>query len=153
MQGFGEFTLEVNNIRPSTGICKGPKNHAHDVLFYETTDSSNLSGDDVSDFAIALRIFTRSLVIHKRVEDLQLRVKSYQKKINVTKPETTKPDIKKRDPYTPISEPQGCIYVRRWSTLEKKRANIMIKAIDKQLKERRMIRSLEKFVVGRQYGT
>ncbi|GKE65864.1 hypothetical protein Tco_1520025, partial [Tanacetum coccineum] len=25
---------------------------------------------------------------------------------------------------------------RRWSTLEKKRANIMIKAIDKQLKER-----------------
>nr|GEU75621.1 hypothetical protein [Tanacetum cinerariifolium] len=33
---------------------------------------------------------------------------------------------------------------RRWSTLEKKRANIMIKEIDKQLKERRMMRSLEK---------
>ncbi|GJU09838.1 hypothetical protein Tco_1132234 [Tanacetum coccineum] len=32
---------------------------------------------------------------------------------------------------------------RRWSTLEKKRANIMIKVIDKQLKERMMIRSLE----------
>ncbi|GJZ12205.1 hypothetical protein Tco_0546964 [Tanacetum coccineum] len=42
---------------------------------------------------------------------------------------------------------------RRWSTLEKKRANIMIKAIDKQLKERRMMRSLEKFVGGRHYGT
>nr|GEU78932.1 hypothetical protein [Tanacetum cinerariifolium] len=42
---------------------------------------------------------------------------------------------------------------RRWSTLEKKRANIMIKAIDKQLKERRMMRSLEKFVGGRDYGT
>ncbi|GJV67941.1 hypothetical protein Tco_1483450 [Tanacetum coccineum] len=40
---------------------------------------------------------------------------------------------------------------RRWSTLEKKRANIMIKAIDKQLKERRMMRSLEKFVGGRHY--
>ncbi|GKF00854.1 hypothetical protein Tco_0027777, partial [Tanacetum coccineum] len=38
---------------------------------------------------------------------------------------------------------------RRWSTLEKKRSNIMIKAIDKQLKERRMIRSLKKFVGGR----
>ncbi|GKC60505.1 hypothetical protein Tco_1088103 [Tanacetum coccineum] len=38
---------------------------------------------------------------------------------------------------------------RRWSTLEKKRANIMIKAIVKQLKERRMMRSLEKFVGGR----
>ncbi|GKE65680.1 hypothetical protein Tco_1519841 [Tanacetum coccineum] len=42
---------------------------------------------------------------------------------------------------------------RRWSTLEKKGANIMIKAIDKQLKERRLMRSLEKFVGGRHYGT
>ncbi|GJU34030.1 hypothetical protein Tco_1182384 [Tanacetum coccineum] len=35
----------------------------------------NLSGDDVSDFVIALRMFTRSLVIQKRVEDLQLELK------------------------------------------------------------------------------
>ncbi|GKA42566.1 hypothetical protein Tco_0735226 [Tanacetum coccineum] len=34
---------------------------------------------------------------------------------------------------------------RRWSILEKKRAHIMIKVIDNQLKERRMIRSLKKF--------
>ncbi|GKE67620.1 hypothetical protein Tco_1521781, partial [Tanacetum coccineum] len=40
-------------------------------------------GDDVADFVIALRMFTRSLVIQKRVEDLQLGVESYQKKINV----------------------------------------------------------------------
>ncbi|GJZ89418.1 hypothetical protein Tco_0661200 [Tanacetum coccineum] len=39
-------------------------------------------GDDVADFAIALRMFTRSLVIQKRVEDLQLRVESYHRKIN-----------------------------------------------------------------------
>ncbi|GJR23253.1 hypothetical protein Tco_0971780 [Tanacetum coccineum] len=38
---------------------------------------TNLSGDDVSDFTIALRMFTRSLVIQKRVEDLQLGVESY----------------------------------------------------------------------------
>ncbi|GJZ19189.1 hypothetical protein Tco_0555779 [Tanacetum coccineum] len=62
---------------------------------------TNLSGDDVSDFAIALRMFTRSLVIQKRVEDLQLRVKSYQKMINVPKPQITKSGIRKRDPYTP----------------------------------------------------
>ncbi|GJU47365.1 hypothetical protein Tco_1204631 [Tanacetum coccineum] len=110
---------------------------------------TNLSSDDVSDFTIALRM-----------------------------PETTKSDIRKRDPYTPYQDPQGFIYVdnngrnrlmqsdelykfidrtltglrtfldditknirreylpkRRWSTLEKKRANIMIKAIDKRLKE------------------
>nr|GEV61537.1 hypothetical protein [Tanacetum cinerariifolium] len=41
---------------------------------------------------------------------------------------------------------------RRWSTLEKKRANIMIKAIDRKLKETRMMRSLEKFIGGRNYG-
>ncbi|GKC64259.1 hypothetical protein Tco_1096857, partial [Tanacetum coccineum] len=74
---------------------------------------TNLSGDDVSDFAITLRMFTRSMVIQKRVKDLQ----------------------------------------RRWSSLEKKRAHIMIKAIDKQLKERRMMKRFEKFVGGRHYRT
>nr|GEX49601.1 hypothetical protein [Tanacetum cinerariifolium] len=42
---------------------------------------------------------------------------------------------------------------RIWSTLENKRANIMIKEIDKQLKERRMMRSLKKFIGERHYGT
>ncbi|GJV48602.1 hypothetical protein Tco_1438814 [Tanacetum coccineum] len=72
---------------------------------------TNLSGDDISDFAIALRMFTRSLVIQKRVEDLQLGVESYQKKINVTKPQTTIFGIRIRDPYTPYQDPQGFIYV------------------------------------------
>ncbi|GJS86618.1 hypothetical protein Tco_0769254 [Tanacetum coccineum] len=172
------------------------RKHGYGYLKEIVNRLTNLSGDDVFDFAIALRMFTRSLVIQKRVEDLQLRVKSYQKKINVTKPETTKSGIRKRDPYTPYQDPQGFIYVdnngrnrlmrsdelykfsdrtltglrtsldditknirmeylpkRRWSTLEKKRANIMIKAIDKQLKERRLMRSLEKFVGGRHYET
>ncbi|GJS86039.1 hypothetical protein Tco_0752580 [Tanacetum coccineum] len=72
---------------------------------------TNLSGDDVSDFAIALRMFTKSLVIQKRVKDLQLGVESYQQKINVTKTETTKSKIRKRDPYTPYQDLQGIIYV------------------------------------------
>ncbi|GJS73725.1 hypothetical protein Tco_0706566 [Tanacetum coccineum] len=131
-------------------------NDIEDMLLLFQNRLTNLSGDDVFDFAIALRM----------------------KKINVTKPETTKSGIRKRDPYTPYQDPQGFIYVenkgrsrlmrsdelykfsdrtltrlrtsldditknirmeyllkRRWSTLEKKRANIMIKAIDKQLKE------------------
>ncbi|GJV14137.1 hypothetical protein Tco_1359460 [Tanacetum coccineum] len=72
---------------------------------------TNLSGDDVSDFSIALRMFTKSLVIQKRVKDLQIRVESYQKKINVTRTQTTIFNIRKRDPYTPYQEPQGLIYV------------------------------------------
>ncbi|GKD23088.1 hypothetical protein Tco_1224791, partial [Tanacetum coccineum] len=65
----------------------------------------NLSGDNVADFAIALKMFTRILVIQKRVEDLQLGVDSYQKKINVTRPDTTRPDLRKRQPYTPYKDP------------------------------------------------
>ncbi|GJZ89032.1 integrase, catalytic region, zinc finger, CCHC-type containing protein [Tanacetum coccineum] len=115
--------------------------------------------------------------------------KSYQKKINVTKPDTTRPDLRKRHPYTPYKDPQGFIYVddfernrlmrtdelykfsdgtlnrlltslnditnninmeylpkRRWSKLEKKRAHYMIKDINKLLKERRMMRNVEKFI-------
>nr|GEV87264.1 hypothetical protein [Tanacetum cinerariifolium] len=51
------------------------------------------------------------VLLFVRVKDLQLRVKSYQKKINVTKPETTKSEIRERDPYTPYQDPQGFIYV------------------------------------------
>ncbi|GJZ80518.1 integrase, catalytic region, zinc finger, CCHC-type containing protein [Tanacetum coccineum] len=48
---------------------------------------TNLSGDDVADFTIALRMFTRSL------------------------PDTTRPDLRKRHPYTLYKDPQGFIYV------------------------------------------
>ncbi|GJX28136.1 hypothetical protein Tco_0236215, partial [Tanacetum coccineum] len=52
-----------------------------------------------------------SMVIQKRVEDLQLGVERYQKKINITIPETTRQGIRKKDPYTPYQDPQGFIYV------------------------------------------
>nr|GEV82092.1 hypothetical protein [Tanacetum cinerariifolium] len=93
-------------------------NDIEDMLFlvvrYQLTI---LSGDDVADFAIALRMLLSSL------EDITKNI-----------------DIK----YLPK---------RRWSTLEKKRAYCMIKYINKLLKERRMMRSLEKFVGGRFYKT
>ncbi|GJV56980.1 hypothetical protein Tco_1457985 [Tanacetum coccineum] len=41
---------------------------------------------------------------------------------------------------------------RHWSNLEMKRSRIMVKAIDKLLFERRLMRNLEKFVGGRDYG-
>ncbi|GKD15970.1 hypothetical protein Tco_1205128 [Tanacetum coccineum] len=36
--------------------------------------------NDIVDFIVALRMFIRSLIMKRRVEDLQLGVKSYQKK-------------------------------------------------------------------------
>ncbi|GKA68782.1 hypothetical protein Tco_0768699, partial [Tanacetum coccineum] len=41
---------------------------------------------------------------------------------------------------------------RRWSNLDKKRSRIMVKDIDHQLLERRLMISLETFVGGREYG-
>ncbi|GJV93977.1 hypothetical protein Tco_1541790 [Tanacetum coccineum] len=104
-----------NNVSPSMPLQEIPRLRINDIedmlLLVVQNRLTNLSGDDVADFAIALRMFTRSLVIQKRVEDLQLGVESYQKKINVTKPDTTRPDLRKRHPYTPYKDPQGFIYV------------------------------------------
>ncbi|GJV53483.1 hypothetical protein Tco_1449224 [Tanacetum coccineum] len=41
---------------------------------------------------------------------------------------------------------------RKWSGLDKRRAHVMIQDIDKQLFQRRLMRNLEKFVGGREYG-
>ncbi|GJV60753.1 hypothetical protein Tco_1094968 [Tanacetum coccineum] len=41
---------------------------------------------------------------------------------------------------------------RKWSKQDRQIARVMINAIDKKLKDRRLIRSLEKFVGGRPYG-
>ncbi|GJT71803.1 hypothetical protein Tco_1031089 [Tanacetum coccineum] len=72
---------------------------------------SNLERDVIFDLNVALWIFTRSIVILKRVEDLQLGVESYQKKLNITKPESFRSDISKLTPYTAYKNPQGIIYV------------------------------------------
>ncbi|GKG07925.1 hypothetical protein Tco_0333757, partial [Tanacetum coccineum] len=155
---------------------------------------SNLERDVIFDLGMALRMFTRRIIILKRVEDLQLGVEIYQKKLNITNPETFRSDISNRIPYTAYNNPQGIIYQdkykrnrlmqldelykfsngtltsvrdvlhdiasnmrmdylpkRRRSNLDNKRSRIMIKAIDKQLLERRLMRSLEKFVGGRDY--
>ncbi|GKA71984.1 hypothetical protein Tco_0778200 [Tanacetum coccineum] len=69
----------------------------------------HLDGDAIIDLAILLRMFTRSLVIKKRVEDVQLGVESYQKKLNNTKPQRDFPTIFAKEPYTPSFDPQGVV--------------------------------------------
>ncbi|GKF89950.1 hypothetical protein Tco_0263913, partial [Tanacetum coccineum] len=54
------------------------------------------------------------VVILKRIKDLQLRVVSYQKKLNITKPEIFRSGISKRTPYTAYNNPQGIIYVDKY---------------------------------------
>nr|GFC89701.1 hypothetical protein [Tanacetum cinerariifolium] len=71
---------------------------------------SNLTVEEHFAFNVSLRMFTRSIVIKRRVEDLQLGVESYQKRLNLTKPDTYRPDLKRREAYTAHSNPRGFIY-------------------------------------------
>ncbi|GJR22768.1 hypothetical protein Tco_0971295 [Tanacetum coccineum] len=58
----------------------------------------NLERDDLFDLNVALRMFTRSVVIQKRVEDLQLGVIKLPKKLNITKPDTYNPTVSNMPP-------------------------------------------------------
>nr|GFB17454.1 hypothetical protein [Tanacetum cinerariifolium] len=125
---------------------------------------SNLNVEEHFAFNVSLRMFTRSIVIQRRMKDLQLGVESYQKRLNLTKPYMYRSDLKRREAYTAYSNPRGFIYQNKdkknrmqylpqtiWRKGDKDRAAAMIQAIDKMLKTRRIMRSLEKFVGGRLY--
>nr|GEU82199.1 reverse transcriptase domain-containing protein [Tanacetum cinerariifolium] len=148
---------------------------------------TNLIVEEHFAFNVSLRMFTRSIVIQRRVEDLQLGVESYQKKLNLTEPDSYRSDLKRKEAYTAYSNPQGFIYQNKdkknrlmridelhkfsdgtltdvrtalddrlkgirmqylphtiWRKSYKDRAVAMIQAIDKRLKTRRIMRSLER---------
>ncbi|GJY67167.1 hypothetical protein Tco_0469405 [Tanacetum coccineum] len=66
----GDFSrLHLNDIKNMLLL------HVQNKIF-------NLLGDDIVDLINALRMFTRSVIIKKRVKDVQLGVESYQKKLN-----------------------------------------------------------------------
>ncbi|GJY81179.1 retrovirus-related pol polyprotein from transposon TNT 1-94 [Tanacetum coccineum] len=66
--------------------------------------------DKLYDLNVALCMFTRCIVIQRRVEDLQFGVESYQKKLNLTKPDTFGLDLRKTTAFTAYSDHQGVIY-------------------------------------------
>nr|GEY30713.1 reverse transcriptase domain-containing protein [Tanacetum cinerariifolium] len=92
------------------------------------------------------------------IEDMLLLMK----RLNLTKPDTYRSDLKQKEAYTAYSNPRGFIYQNKdkknrmqylpqtiWRKGDKDRAADMIQAIDKMLKTKRIMRSLEKFVGGR----
>nr|GFC59233.1 hypothetical protein [Tanacetum cinerariifolium] len=71
---------------------------------------TNLTAEERFAFNVSLQMFTRSIVIQRRMENLQLSVKSYQKKLNLTKPDTYCSDLKRKEAYIAYSNPRGFIY-------------------------------------------
>nr|GEU29832.1 hypothetical protein [Tanacetum cinerariifolium] len=155
---------------------------------------TNLTVKECYAFNVSLRMFTRSIVIQRHVEDLQLSVKSYQKKLNLTRPDTYRIDLKRKEAYSAYSNLRGFIYQNKdkknrlmridelhkfsnetltdvrtdlddrlkgiwmqylpksiWRKSDNDIAAAMIQAIDKMLKTRRIMRSMERFVGGRLY--
>ncbi|GKB62427.1 hypothetical protein Tco_0918613, partial [Tanacetum coccineum] len=70
----------------------------------------NLTIEEHLALSVSLRMFTRSIIIKRRVEDLQLGIESYQKKLNLTNPDTCRSDLKRKTTYTAYSNPRGFIY-------------------------------------------
>nr|GEU47917.1 hypothetical protein [Tanacetum cinerariifolium] len=121
----------------------------------------HLNNSDIVDFTVALRMFTRSLIIKIRVGDLQIGVESDQKNLNITEPQKTFPRIEFKELYTPsYKPPRGIpnfrlgynkqINRRKWSTIDKRRSELMVELIDKQMRERRIIRNLKRLVGARE---
>nr|GEV80379.1 reverse transcriptase domain-containing protein [Tanacetum cinerariifolium] len=155
---------------------------------------TNLTIKERLAFNVSLRMFTRSIIIQRRVKDLQLGVESYQKKLNLPKPDTYRSHLQRREAYTTYFNPRGFIYHNKdkknrlmridelhkfsdgtlndvrtalddrlkgirmkylpqtiWRQSDRDKVGGMIQTIDKQLKTRRIMRSLEKFIGGRLY--
>ncbi|GJY75016.1 hypothetical protein Tco_0479447 [Tanacetum coccineum] len=72
---------------------------------------TNLTIDERYDLNVASRMYTRRIVIQRRVEDLQLGIESYQKKLNLTIPNTCILNLRNKTAYTSHSDPHGIIYV------------------------------------------
>ncbi|GKD38663.1 hypothetical protein Tco_1258870 [Tanacetum coccineum] len=75
------------------------------------------------------------LLLLRRVEDLQLGVESYQKKLNLTKPDSYRLNLKNRTAYTSYSDPHGTIYVDQFGRKRLMRADKLHKFIDGMLND------------------
>ncbi|GKD87782.1 hypothetical protein Tco_1358936 [Tanacetum coccineum] len=71
---------------------------------------TNLGLDERYALNVALRMYTRHIVIQERVEDLQLAFESHQKKVNLSRPDSQHSDLRKMTPYTAYPDIQGIIY-------------------------------------------
>ncbi|GKG38716.1 hypothetical protein Tco_0460428, partial [Tanacetum coccineum] len=83
------------------------------------------------------------VVILKQMEDLQLGVQSYQKKLNLTRHETFRSDISKMTPYTAYNNPQGIIYQDKFKRNRFMRSDELYKFCDGTLTSvRRVLRDI-----------
>ncbi|GJX81714.1 hypothetical protein Tco_0331195 [Tanacetum coccineum] len=74
---------------------------------------NHLSRDDKVHLFNAVNFWIRNIVIRHRVEDLQLGIKSYQTKLNLTQPRWDATDFLFKEDYTIVHKPRVVIYKHR----------------------------------------
>ncbi|GJS71599.1 hypothetical protein Tco_0704440 [Tanacetum coccineum] len=127
---------------------------------------TNLNVEDHLAFGVSLRMFTRSIIIQRRVKDLQLAYSYPRGFIYLNKDKKNRlmridelhkfSDGTLDDVWTALNDRLKGIrmeYLPKtiWRQSDRERAKAMIQAIEKMLKSRRIMRSLERFVGGRPY--
>ncbi|GJY76030.1 hypothetical protein Tco_0481146 [Tanacetum coccineum] len=75
---------------------------------------NHLSGADKVHLFNAVNLWIKNIIIRKRVEDLQLRIESYQTKLNLTQPDWDVSDFLFKEDYTIVSKPRVVIYRDRY---------------------------------------
>ncbi|GJV90039.1 hypothetical protein Tco_1533977 [Tanacetum coccineum] len=78
---------------------------------------TNLNIEERLALGVSLRMFTRSIVLRRRVEDLQLGVESYQKKLNLTRLDTYRSNLKRKSVYRAVYEGVRGVLLHRASKL------------------------------------
>ncbi|GJW40607.1 hypothetical protein Tco_0066452 [Tanacetum coccineum] len=102
----------------------------------------HLDGSDIIDIIVALRMLIRSLIIKRCVEDLQLGVENGTLK-------TVRDELH----YRILDFRLGYnneMSRRKWTATDKRRSELMVELIDKQIWERRIIRNLERLFGARE---
>nr|GEW85829.1 hypothetical protein [Tanacetum cinerariifolium] len=159
---------------------------------FKECDFVDLHLNDIEDM---LLLVVQHKLFHQE-GNLQLGVESYQKKLNITRPQKTFPENEFKEPYTPSYNPPGNIYedlneqkrvlranerykfsdgtlksvrdemhhrvlnfrldyntempTRKWMADDRRRSGLMIELIDKHLREREIIRNIERLVGARE---
>ncbi|GJU96698.1 hypothetical protein Tco_1321454 [Tanacetum coccineum] len=155
-------SLLLQNFRLSNGMAINIWIGSPFIEMMTSCKLTNLNVEDCLAFGVSLRMFTRSIVIQRRIKDLQLEGFIYQNKDKKNKlmridelhkfSDGTLDDVR-----TALNDRLKGIRMEYlpqtiWRQSDRERAKAMIQGIDKQLKSRRIIRSLERFVGGRPYG-
>nr|GEV85164.1 hypothetical protein [Tanacetum cinerariifolium] len=82
------LVMSTQNVESSLSLTQDCRVAQLQALGLDNGKLTNLTVEERFAFNVSLRMFTRSIVIQRHVKDLQLGVESYQKKLNLTRPDT-----------------------------------------------------------------